>query len=215
MKKKLPKAVMWTADDMRESGASAYQRHDAPHPTDLNEPPNTRASTPNSGVPGNVIEMMPKAEAALNPAMNAKDQSPPKSADIETIRRRMRARAIVERHANYSAVGGAIPLPIANIASITAIIVRMVKSLSGLYGVPFERNRTRAIVIGLMGGVMPTGLASVATSTLMYFVPGYNLVGLAVSSVTASASARSIGQIFIDHFENGSTLVDFPSAILR
>jgi len=194
MKKKLPKAVMWTADDMRESGAS---------------------STPNSGAPDNVIEMMPKTEAALNPAANAKASSPPKSADIEAMRRRMRARAIVERHANYSAFGGAIPLPIANIASITAIIVRMVKSLSGLYGVPFERNRARAIVIGLMGGVMPTGLATAATSTLMYFVPGYNLIGLAVSSVTASASARSIGQIFIDHFENGSTLVDFPSAILR
>jgi len=67
----------------------------------------------------------------------------------------------------------------------------------------------------LMGGIMPAGLATAATSTLMYFVPGYNLVGLAISSVTASASARSIGQIFIDHFENGSTLVDFPSAILR
>jgi hypothetical protein len=161
MKKKLPKAVMWTADDMRESGAGAYQRHDAPHPADLNEPLNARASTPNAGAPDNVIEMMPKTEAA----MNAKTQSPSKSADIEAMRRRMRARAIVERHANFSALGGAIPLPIVNIASITAIIVRMVKSLSALYGVPFERNRTRAIVIGLMGGVMPAGLATVICSS--------------------------------------------------
>lgn len=207
MTKKLPKAVLWTADDMRESGAGAYQPHDIPHQVDVNGPPNARASTPNSGAMDNVIEMMP--------TVNIKAESPPKSAGIEAVRRRRQAFAIVERHANYSAVGGAIPLPIANIASITAIIVRMVKSLSSLYGVPFERNRARAIVIGLMGGIMPAGLATVATSTLMYFVPGYNLVGLAVSSVTASASARSIGQIFIDHFENGSTLIDFQTAILR
>ena len=112
-------------------------------------------------------------------------------------------------------LGGVIPLPVANMASVAALIVRMVKSLSSLYGVPFERTRARAIVIGLMGGVMPTGLATVATSTLVYFVPGYNLIGLAVSSVTASAYARSIGQLFVEHFENGSTLIDFPSAVLR
>ena len=91
----------------------------------------------------------------------------------------------------------------------------MVKSLSGLYGVPFERNRARAIIVGSMGGVMPAGLASVATSTLIYLVPGCNLIGLAVSSVTASAYARGIGQMFIEHFETGSSLIDFPSAILR
>ena len=78
-----------------------------------------------------------------------------------------------------------------------------------------ERNRARAIVIGLMAGVMPTGLASIATSTLIYFLPGYNLVGLAVSSIAASAYARGIGQMFVEHFENGSTLIDFPSAVLR
>jgi hypothetical protein len=33
--------------------------------------------------------------------------------------------------------------------------------------------------------------------------------------VTAAAYARSIGQLFVEHFENGSTLIDFPSAVLR
>ena len=74
-------------------------------------------------------------------------------------------------------IGGAIPVPLANAAAITALMVRMIKSLSELYGVPFERNRTRAIVIGLMGGALPTGFATVATSTLTYFVPGYESAG--------------------------------------
>lgn len=152
----------------------------------------------------NVIEIMPKRKAGL--AATTGNLPSSASIDIKAQRRRARARAIVERHANYSAMGGFIPLPIVNVAAVTAVTVRMVRTLSKLYDEPFERNRAHAIVIGLMGGVMPTGLATVATSTIGYFIPGYNLIGLAVSSVTASAYARSIGRMIIDHFESGATL---------
>ena len=64
-------------------------------------------------------------------------------------RRRLRAMTLVERHANFSAVGGFIPIPIANVAAVTTVIVHMVRSLSDLYGVPFEHDRARTIVIGL------------------------------------------------------------------
>ena len=125
------------------------------------------------------------------------------------------ARAIVDRHAKYSAAGGIIPLPVLTLAGITAIIVRMVKMLSDLYGVPFERDRARAIVLGWVGGTMPTGFGAVTASTLMYIVPGGNLIGLAVSSVTAVACTRRIGRVFIENFENGATLLDFPAAEAR
>jgi uncharacterized protein (DUF697 family) len=186
-KKKFPKAVLRTADQMREAAAS---------------------DAPKSAAPDNVIEMVPKSEAASTANIAAA------SADPATALRRRQAVAIVERYANYSAIGGAIPLPLANAAAITALLVRMVKSLSELYGVPFERTRTRSIVIGLMGGALPTGFATIATSTISLFVPGVNLVGLAVSSVTSGAYARSIGQLFIEHFENGAA-VDFRSIIKR
>jgi hypothetical protein len=61
---------------------------------------------------------------------------------------------------------------------------------------------------------LPTGFATIATSTLTYVVPGLNLVGLAVSSVTSGAYARSIGQLFIEHFENGASL-DLRSVVMR
>jgi uncharacterized protein (DUF697 family) len=131
------------------------------------------------------------------------------NSEIDTARRLSQARAIVERHATYSALGGIIPLPLVNVGTVTAVIVRMVKSLSDLYGIPFERDRARGIVLGLMGGAMPTGLAAVTTSTLLYVIPGSNLVGLAVSSVAAAACTRSIGRIFVERFESGTTLKDF------
>jgi uncharacterized protein (DUF697 family) len=184
-KKKFPKAVTRTAEQMREASAA---------PAD------------------NVIEMVPKSEAAST--ANIAAQPTAASTDPAAALQRRRAVAIVERYANYSAIGGAIPLPLANAAAITSLLVRMVKVLSDLYGVPFERTRTRSIVIGLMGGALPTGLATIATSTISLFIPGVNVLGLAVSSVTSGAYARSIGQLFIEHFENGAD-VDFRSIIKR
>jgi len=76
-----------------------------------------------------------------------------------------------------------------------------VRELNRLYGERVEHDRAYGIALGLMGGLVPTGLAKVATSAVAAFVPGYNLVGLGVSSVTASAYARSVGRMLIDHFE--------------
>lgn len=155
-------------------------------------------------------------EAAAPPASSVTEPFPRTTALVDVgdgaARRRAHANAVVERHAIYSGVGGIIPVPIANVASITAIIVRMVKVLSDLYGVPFQRDRARAIVVGLVGGAMPTGLAAATTSTLVYVIPVSGLIGLAVSSIAAVACTRSIGRIFVEHFENGATLHDFSAS---
>ena len=63
------------------------------------------------------------------------------------------------------------------VAAVMAVILRMVKTLSNLYGVPFERERTRSIIIGLMGGAVPTGL------------------GL-------ETATEKIGLVFVERFEN-------------
>ena len=209
--KKLPKAIRSTIDDMREAavGRSAWEKQVLPARTiGLNEPSDREAPLPQSGRVGDVIEVMPRAAPPL--VADALVPAAPMRDEFEALRRRSLAHAIVKRHSAYSAVGGIIPLPIANVASITAVIVRMVKVLSDLYGVPFERDRARAIVIGLMGGAMPTGLAAVTSSTLIYIVPGSNLIGLAVSSLAGAACTRGIGRIFVEHFESGATLTDFP-----
>jgi uncharacterized protein (DUF697 family) len=178
-KKKLPKAVLRTADQMREPAPTAKSQD-------------------------NVIEMVPKTELP----------APAAPTDPAAALRRRKAGAIVERYANLSAIGGAVPIPLANAAAITGLLVRMVKKLSDLYDVPFERTRTRSIVIGLMGGALPTGFATIATTTVTYFIPGLNMMGLAISSVTSGAFARSIGHLYIEHFENG-VAIDLRSIVKR
>jgi uncharacterized protein (DUF697 family) len=166
-KKKLPKAVTQTADDMRKAGA--------------------------------VSERSSRRDVSLA-AMDTTNQA----------QRHARAIAIVERYANFSALGGVIPIPLANVASVTVIIVAMVRKLCRLYGVPFEQGRARALVVGLAGGAVPSTASTVTASTLVFFIPGANLLGLAVSSVTASVCARAIGRRFVDHFETGASLMEFP-----
>src|SRR5262249_56151992 len=112
-------------------------------------------------------------------------------------------------HAREWALGGMVRLAMGGAGGITTIIIRMVKMLSNLYGVPFERDRARAIVAGLVGGATPTGFAVVTTSTLFYAVPAGVLLGTVVSTISAIACTRGIVRVFIEHFESGATLNDF------
>ena len=105
------------------------------------------------------------------------------------------------------------PLPLLTFAGVTAVIVRMVRALSRHYGVPFERDRARAIVVGLIGGAMPPGVAAVTTSALSYLLPPAAVLGVAASAISAAAFTRSVGRIFIEHFESGATLDDFSPKV--
>ena len=207
-KKKLPNAIVHPIDGMREAVAADRSREwrgALTATTAPNQSANGEAVTAPSGAMGEVIE---KTRASAVPVTATSTRGARTFAETNLAKRQAQARAIVARHAAYSAVGGIVPLPVASVAGITAIIIRMVKTLSNLYGVPFERDRARAIIVGLVGGTVPTGFATVATSTLFFVVPSGALMGLVVSSFTAIACTRSIGRIFIEHFESGATLHD-------
>jgi len=185
-RKQLPKAIRRSDGDLRAIAAVADEEAPVRRP------------------------MVPSDASAAEPAAFtrpvANDQLPTVSIYVDryAARRRARARSIVERHKAFAAVGGLFPLPIVNVAGVTAVILRMVKQLSDLYGVPFERDRTRSFIVGLVGGAVPTGLGTATASTLAFVVPGHALVGLGVSAISAGALTRGIGLVFVDHFESTS-----------
>src|SRR5690242_14851848 len=154
------------------------------------------------------VEPEPKLEPEPLPenASAATGPAPPREpkshlSDSLAARRRALARRIVDRHKNYAAMGGLVPLPAANIASVTAVNLRMVKQLSELYGVPFQRDRTRSLIIALIAGAVPTGAGLAASSTLMWIIPGGLVWGLGAAALTAGALTRGIGLVFVDSFE--------------
>ena len=211
-KKKLPKAIVRGNDAF--AAASGATEPTEKRSADSNRPHGESAAHGASAA-GNVVQLVPVTDASSTRCDAASTLPAQPRVTIDAGRRRSLAIAIVSRHAAYAAVGGIIPLPLINLAGVTTIIVRMVKVLSDHYGVPFERDRARAIVVGLVGGIMPTGAAAVATSALFYILPPGALMGLAVSSVTAATFTRGIGRIFVEHFESGATLDDFPASERR
>jgi uncharacterized protein (DUF697 family) len=128
---------------------------------------------------------------------------------VEAGRRRTRAYAIVNRHAIYASVGGVMPVPLMTFAGCPIVVMRMIKALSNHYGVPFERDRAQAIVLGMTGSV-PTGFGAIAATTFFYMLPISFLIGSAVSAALAAAATRGIGRVFVEHFETGASLIDFP-----
>jgi uncharacterized protein (DUF697 family) len=195
--KKLPKAVRRTADEMRRSASTAEV-------VPIREASIAETATIRAVPPQPAPDVAPTARQTPN----VKRQSTGDAAG-RAWRERL-AHAIVDRHAAGAAISGMVPVPLVNAAGITAVMVRMVKRLSQHYDVPFEQDRARSIVIGLAMSVFPTGLGAITSSSLLAFVPGANAVGLAASSVAAATCTRSIGRLFIEHFENGSTLTDIP-----
>jgi len=196
-RKHLPKAIRRTSEDLQEIAAAVIP----------DEELKKARPTPPLHVVGETAEQTAGPASSPQPAQAEVVLPAPVNDNPQAARRRKLARKIVERHRTYAAVGGLLPLPIVTIATITAVVMRMVKQLSVVYGVPFEHDRTRAMIAGLIGGAAPTGVGAAAASTLSFAMPAGAVVGLAVSALTASALTRAIGLVFLDSFEHDAKLV--------
>ncbi|MGB6937700.1 MAG: YcjF family protein [Xanthobacteraceae bacterium] len=201
-RKQLPKAINRTGDNVHAFAGSIVPDEVAPEPAPLPAPAfNKIADEP--------VLAVSSAPIANDSAPAARARSRPRALpDQMAAKRRCFARKIIERHRTYAAVGGLMPLAVVNIASVTAVNLRMVRQLSELYQVPFQRDRARAAIVSLIGGAAPSGFGLATSSTLMWIVPGGVLVGLGVSALAAGALTRAIGQVFVEGFENSALARD-------
>lgn len=127
-----------------------------------------------------------------------------------------KAMIIVGQRGNWAMAGGLMPIPLVDAAIIIAVQLSMLKKLSALYNVPFHHNRANAIIMALIGGVLPYmaggGLAALFGKSLP--VLGWS-VGVAAVSILAGATTHATGVVFIQHFESGGTLLNFDAAATR
>lgn len=207
MARKLPKATEQTLESLRLDSVTPGETPRRPRlPGAAAKPAKAVPSTSaKRAVPGAAkVSSVPTALAAAEPP-----------ADLESEYRRSRAREIVGRFTTYSAVGGLLPLPIVDTASVMACIVKMVQALAKHYGVPFQRDRIRVAVAAVIGGVGQAGAGAVTMSALVKAIPGPGLYASAVASIASAALTRAIGNAFILHFETGGTALEFKPETLR
>jgi len=110
----------------------------------------------------------------------------------------------------YAAVGvGFIPLPLVDLAALTAVQLEMIYALSKAYGIEFKKDRVKSIITSLCGGAAT--VASVPMiSSLFKSIPIIGLpAGAASISIAGGASTYAIGWVFERHFRQGGTLCDF------
>jgi len=112
--------------------------------------------------------------------------------------KRMQAEEIVRGHILWAMGGGLMPLPLLDLAAVTAVQMDMLKQLSNLYEVDFSQAMGKSFVTAMTG----TTLAKLGTSALK-IIPGVGtIVGGLSMSLLSGASTYAVGQIAIGQLES-------------
>ncbi len=120
------------------------------------------------------------------------------------------------RYYTYGAVGiGFVPIPLVDLAGLTALQLKMIHSLSKAYGVEFRKKRTKAIISALCGGVLSTGAVPVFFSLFKAVPVVGQTMGAATTSITGGAATYALGRVFNRHFREGGTLLNMSSSKMK
>lgn len=190
-RRRAPKAPEPSAEPSAEASPPPPPRRRAVKPAEPAPAPEPPAAEPE---PPTAEPEPPPAEPAT-----ALEPVPDRAAD---------ARALVDRYVRFAGVGGAVPVPLLDIAAVAAVQTRMLVALARHYDTPLARHRAQAIVMALMGSVTPHALASTAGGLVARALPLVGLLtGIATGALAAGATTRIMGRLFVDHFElDGATL---------
>ena len=126
------------------------------------------------------------------------------------ITREQAANLVISKYTGWAAGSGAIPFPFWDVAAIAAVEIKMVNELLDIYDKPFSESKTRSIITILIGSLSPQLLVGATAATLFKVVPGIGHVLAALSMpMLAGASAYAVGQVMLNHLQNGGDLFNF------
>lgn len=130
--------------------------------------------------------------------------------------RRQEAKDIVSKYAAWSSAFGVLPIPIADVAGISATQLAMLVALCKHYDVPFTEKWLRSLLGAIAGGVAPWAVTSGIVSSFFKSMPGWGLgVGFVGMAGLSNLAARTLGNLFIDHFEAGGDLSDVDTEAMK
>lgn len=212
MSKKLPRTSQRTLDDLRKAANAALEseqrvHRSAPSPSPVSNDeasPKQRDDVDDSEpvtttAPEDVTLSSAEADSGIASAnLPAKPELPSKATF-----RVSSGRLIIERHANFAAVAGLVPMPWIDLAAIAVIVERMLRKLARLYGEPLETNQSKRLATAMLTGMAAPGIASFTTTGLLRMTPGPHLLGMAITSVSAAVLVRIIGDVYLTHLKGG------------
>lgn len=119
-------------------------------------------------------------------------------------RRAHEAEAIVRKHVLLAAGAGLIPVPLADVAAITGIQLRMLKELTTHYGVSIAQHRPESIIYSLLAGFASREIATIGLSGILKTIPVIgSMIGAASMPIASAALTYAVGTSFNEHFAAG------------
>ncbi len=183
-----------------------------------NDKDNTATEVPATEVPtqetvAQETTVEPAVEASVESSVNETAQ------DHTLLNQRMqrieKARACFKKYALGAIAAGFVPVPLADMAALTAIQLKMVHSIAAIYDVPFSQNRTKSILGSVLGGSISVTLALPVASFIKLFPVIGQASGVISTSAIGAATTYAIGKVFAQHFESGGTFLDFDEEKAR
>jgi len=111
---------------------------------------------------------------------------------------------IIHSHVLYAMTGGAIPIPLADMAAVTAVQLDMLRRLAELYEIDFDKEAARSLISAIVGAT-----ASKIGASMIKAIPGVGLIaGTGAQIILSGASTYALGHLFEVHFANQGDFLD-------
>lgn len=125
--------------------------------------------------------------------------------------KRERAEQAIRNQMVWALGAGLVPVPLLDVAAVTAVQVNLVKQLCELYERRYDDSQGRAIVSALISSAS----AGLGASMIKSIPVVGTFLGGASMAVLSGATTYAVGQVFARHFEQGGTLETFDLATAR
>jgi uncharacterized protein (DUF697 family) len=138
------------------------------------------------------------------------------AAPLNGAERELRAEILIRNHVLAACAASIVPVPLLDLAAITAVQVSMIQKLAAMYGRTFSESPVRNVVAALVGGVVGQGAGVVAAISLAKFIPGIGwMIGMVSLPAIVGGSTYAIGRVFLRHFEQGGSIYDISADNVR
>jgi len=135
--------------------------------------------------------------------------------ESKTLSNSEQANKVVRNYSLASIVPSLIPVPVFDLAAVAGIQLKMLHSLAKIYGVEFKEELSRSAIASLVGGTVSLSAARMVSSAVKV-IPGLgSIMGAVTLPIISGGTSYAVGQVFIQHFETGGTLLTFDAAKVR
>jgi uncharacterized protein (DUF697 family) len=130
--------------------------------------------------------------------------------------RALKADIVIKNHMLAACAGSIVPVPLLDLAAVTAVQVNMIRKLAAMYGKTFSESPVRNTIVALVGGVGGPWAGAVVGISLAKLIPVVGwAAGVVAMPAVVGASTYAIGHVFLRHFQEGGSIYDISTEKVR